>query len=58
MELRGGEWSIWGQAGPEFHQRFTGTFSADGKAISGAWDRSPDGFNWKRDFDMTYTKLA
>lgn len=58
MELRPGVWSIWGQAGPEFHQRFAGSFSADGETISGAWDFSPDGFNWRRDFEVTYTKAG
>lgn len=58
MELRDGEWSIWGQAGPAFHQRFTGKFSADGKTISGAWDHSPDGFDFNRDFDVVYSKVG
>jgi len=38
--LVAGEWKIWGQAGPEFYQRFTGVISPDGTAITGAWEGS------------------
>jgi hypothetical protein len=41
-----------------FAQRFTGTFTEDGRTIHGAWESSPDGATWKRDFDVTYTKVA
>jgi hypothetical protein len=44
MNLDGGLWKIWGQPGPEFHQRFTGTFSGDG-------------IRWGRDFDLTYLRV-
>jgi len=39
-------------------QRFTGTFSADGKIIEGRWETSRDGSSWEHDFDLTYTKVT
>jgi hypothetical protein len=56
--IRGAEWEMWGQAGPDFHQRFIATFSDDGKVITGAWQRSSDGFDYEVDFDVTYFKIA
>jgi hypothetical protein len=44
--------------GPDFAQRFTGTFSEDGRTIEGAWERSDDGSSWEHDFDLTYTRVA
>jgi hypothetical protein len=41
----------------DFHQRFTGRFTDDGNTIQGTWEQSPDGRSWKRDFDLTYTKV-
>lgn len=41
----------------DFCQRFTGTFSDDGKTIEGRWESSPDGTEWSLDFDLTYTRL-
>jgi hypothetical protein len=58
MSLDGGLWKIWGQSGPEFFQRFTGTFSDDARAITGRWERSRDGTNWESDFDVAYAKVA
>jgi hypothetical protein len=40
----------------DFAQRFTGTFSEDGKTITGRWETSRDGSTWEHDFDLTYTK--
>ncbi|TMK78683.1 MAG: hypothetical protein E6G45_05835 [Actinobacteria bacterium] len=57
MSLSDGVWEIWRDA-PGFCQRFTGTFSDDGRAIAGYWDRSRDGSSWERDFDLTYTKVS
>jgi len=48
-------WKIWGQSGPEFHQRFDGAFDDGGKTITGRWEGSRDGSNWTPDFDVTYT---
>jgi hypothetical protein len=42
----------------DFAQRFTGTFSADGSTITGAWEINHDGATWEHDFDLTYTRRA
>jgi hypothetical protein len=55
MTLRDGTWTIWREA-PGFCQRYTGRISADGAAIRGAWESSPDGQDWKHDFGLTYLK--
>jgi len=40
----------------DFAQRYTGTFSDDGSAIEGAWERTePDG-SWVHDFELTYRR--
>jgi hypothetical protein len=56
MSMADGVWKFWGQAGPEFFQRFTGTFSDDGTVIHGLIEWSRDGENWQTDFEQTYTK--
>jgi hypothetical protein len=56
MALARGVWTIRGQAGPRFFQRFHGIFSDDGRAIEAYWERSEDGESWQRDFDIRYTK--
>jgi hypothetical protein len=56
MTLADGVWTIRGQAGPRFYQRFQGTFSGDGRTIAAYWERSADGQNWQRDFYIRYTK--
>jgi len=56
--LRDRAWTIWGQAGPEFYQRFTATFSPDGSAIDGAWERSGDRAAWEHDFAVSYAKVG
>ncbi len=38
----------------DFHQRWLGTFSADGNTIEGRWETSPDGRDWELDFELTY----
>jgi hypothetical protein len=55
MSLSNGIWKLWREA-PDFRQRFTGTFSADGRSISGHWEKSTDSVHWEHDFDLTYTK--
>jgi hypothetical protein len=57
MTLEDGEWRIFGQAGPDFHQRFVGSFSADGNRIDGRWERSSDGKTWEPDFEGSYTRI-
>ncbi|RZU78057.1 hypothetical protein EV384_6807 [Micromonospora kangleipakensis] len=48
-------WRIWRDA-PGFHQRFTGTLSADGDTIDGRWERSTDGVDWTLDFELAYRR--
>jgi hypothetical protein len=40
----------------EFHQRWRGTFSPDGRTITGEWQTSPDGISWKPDFELRYER--
>jgi hypothetical protein len=42
----------------EFSQRFTGTFTDDGKRIEGTWDIAHDHKTWQKDFDMIYTRVS
>ncbi len=56
MSLDKGVWKLWRNS-PGFSQRFKGTFSQDGHTIRGRWEKSFDGLNWERDFDLTYTKI-
>ena len=57
MELRGPEWTL-RRAGPPFAQRFRGTFSADGRTISGRCELKDEGQGWRTDFDVTYTRVT
>jgi hypothetical protein len=57
MSLDGGVWKLWREA-PGFWQRYTGVISADGSRITGAWEGSPDGREWKHDFALTYIKAS
>ncbi len=56
MSLGDGVWKLW-RDGEPFSQRFTGTFSEDGKTIAGRWEIAEDGETWKTDFDLTYTRI-
>ena len=56
MSLREGVWKLWRHGDP-FSQRFTGSFSDDGKTITGRWEMAEDGKTWRTDFDLTYTKV-
>jgi hypothetical protein len=58
MTLSNARWRIWGQAGPEFFQQFTATFSRDADSITGRWERSRDGINWELDFDVIYRRAT
>jgi hypothetical protein len=52
-------WRYWRDASaPDFSQRFTGTFSADGNAIVGRGELSRDGETWERDLDLDYRRVA
>jgi hypothetical protein len=41
----------------EFSQRFTGTFSKNGKSIEGTWEIAHDHKTWEKDFDLIYTRV-
>jgi hypothetical protein len=56
MSLSDGVWKLW-RDGEPFSQRFTGTFSEDGKTMTGRWEIAEDHKTWRTDFDMTYTKV-
>ena len=55
MSVDGDTWTITGQAGPEFFQRFKATFE-DADTFTGRWERSTDGSTWETDFDIAYTR--
>lgn len=40
----------------DFKQRYTGTFSDDGRSIRGAWEICFDDETWQKDFDLNYTR--
>jgi hypothetical protein len=42
----------------DFAQRFTGTFSDDGRRIDGRWETAQDGVTWELDFHLSYTKAG
>jgi hypothetical protein len=56
VSLRDNVWRLWRDS-PDFSQRFSGTFSDDGRRITGRWEKSSDGSNWEHDFDLTYVKV-
>ena len=62
MTLEDGVWTLVRES-PDFselsfHQRYEGTFSADGDTIDGHWDISHDeGATWERDFDLVYRRV-
>lgn len=64
--LEGSWWRIWrapgedwnGPQGPGFNQRFFGDISADGRTITGRWERGMGdaGDAWEIDFPITYSR--
>jgi hypothetical protein len=42
---------------PNFYQRFEGKVDQDKKIIEAYWEKSTDGKQWERDFDMLFTKV-
>lgn len=60
MSLENRVWKLWRDAPDfsplQFSQRYTGTFSDDGRTITGAWEICHDGTTWEHDFDLTLTK--
>lgn len=57
VTLEGREWRLWREA-PGFWQRYTGAISDDGTTITGAWEASADGREWRHDFDLTHVKTG
>jgi hypothetical protein len=62
MTLDDAGWKLWRDA-PDFSpltfaQRYSGTFSDDGRTIAGAWEMCRDGETWEHDFDLTHTKVG
>jgi hypothetical protein len=57
MSLDGRVWKLWREA-PGFWQRYTGVISDDGNTITGAWEASPDGQEWKHDFGLAYIRVG
>jgi len=57
MSFTQGVWKIWREA-PGFWQRYEGQVSGNGKTITAHWENSPDGKQWKHDFDLTYTRVS
>src|SRR5690348_16055459 len=62
MTLAGGVWTLTRESPDftplDFRQRFTGTFSADGNTIDGAWESGRDGGGWEHDFALTYRRAG
>ena len=62
MTLSDEVWKLWRDSPDfsplDFSQRYTGTFSDDGRTISGSWEICHDGTTWEHDFDLTYAKVA
>ena len=42
----------------DFSQRFSGTFSADGMQIDGAWEIADDHITWVKDFNLIYRRVG
>ena len=42
---------------PGFSQRFTGKIQNDGNIIAGVWELCEDDINWKKDLEITYTRI-
>lgn len=42
---------------PGFSQRFTGTFADEGDTMIGVSELSEDDATWKRDLELTYTRV-
>ena len=57
MSIGDGQWKLW-RTGAPFAQRFTATFSEDGKTMLGRWEKSEDGADYATDFDLTYRRSA
>lgn len=61
MSFDGRVWKLWREREDftplSFSQRFTGTFSDDGDAISASWEKTADDGSWELDFRLNYTRV-
>jgi hypothetical protein len=57
MSLTEDTWKLWRNASDPFPQRYSGTFSADRKTITGRWERAESGSGWETDFELVYRRL-
>ena len=62
MTLADGVWTL-SRESPDFmpldfRQRYTGTFSADGNVISGAWEIGLADGGLRHDFDLSYHRAG
>jgi hypothetical protein len=46
----------WWREDPDFHQRYEGAFTDDGRTLEGTWHKAMDGVTWEKDFDLTYRR--
>ncbi len=62
MSLTDNIWRLWRDEADfsplDFHQRYTGTVSDGGQAITGSWEICHDGRTWEHDFDLSYTRRS
>jgi hypothetical protein len=57
MSFMAGEWKLW-RDNTEFAQRFTAALTADGSTLTGRWEKSSNGGEWKHDFHVRYTRAV
>jgi hypothetical protein len=62
MDFSDGVWTLLRDAPDftplDFAQRYTGTFSADGRRIDGYWESAADGSAWELDFHLSYQRCG
>jgi hypothetical protein len=58
MTFDGVRWTMQGQAGEGFHQRFEGLVDVAQGRIDARWEHAGDGVSWQRDFDVTYVRQS
>lgn len=62
MTFRDGLWTLARETPDftplDFAQRYTGSFSEDGRSITGRWEISRDGSTWERDFALDYVRVS
>jgi hypothetical protein len=56
MQFVGRTWRMW-RDDPEFAQRFEARLDADGREMTGRWERREAGGGWEHDFTLTYRRI-